>query len=121
MASGTDETIYLLYSRTNEMPMLKVLTQQAYEERVAIVGASKLDEAEKREALGNLAMRCREVTLNDQGKLLIPKDLSEKTDIKPESSIMLVGRHGHFEVWSKAHFDKYQEVAMNQKDTLGIL
>lgn len=116
-----DEVLYLLYSRTHEMPMLKVLTKEGYNERVEVVRNSDKDEATKRELLGRLAMLCREVTVNDQGKLLIPKDLSEKAEIKPDSEIMLVGRHGHFEVWQKSHFERSQEIEMNQKDDLGIL
>ncbi len=118
---GTEEVLYLLYSRAHEMPLLKVLTQAGYDERVAIVKSSDKDEATKRELLGRLAMLCREVTINEQGKLSIPKDLSEKAEIKPDSEIMLVGRHGHFEVWNKVHFERSQEIEMNQKDDLGIL
>jgi len=115
------EVLYLLYSRTHEMPMLKVLTQDGYDERVAIVKNSNKDEATKRQLLGSLAALCREVTINEQGKLLIPKDLSEKAEIKADSEIMLVGRHGHFEAWHKPHFERAQEIEMNQKDELGIL
>jgi len=115
------EVLFLLYSRTHEMPMLKVLTQEGYDERVSIVKNSDKDEATKRQLLGSLAALCREVTLNEQGKLLIPKDLSEKADIKPDSDIMLVGRHGHFEVWNRPYFERAQEIEMNQKDELGIL
>jgi DNA-binding transcriptional regulator/RsmH inhibitor MraZ len=113
--------LYLLFSRTNDMPMIKVLTQAGYDERVAIVEASTLDPAAKRETLGSFAMLCREATLNEQGKLLIPKDLSERAEIKPDSEIMLVGRHGHFEVWAKPHFERTQEIEMNQQNVLGIL
>ncbi|MEI7911144.1 MAG: hypothetical protein WCK77_16035 [Verrucomicrobiota bacterium] len=118
---ATGEVLYLLFSRTHEMPMLKVLTKAGYDERVEIVGNSDKDEATKRKILGSLAMLCREVNINEQGKLLIPKDLSEKAEIKPDSEIMLVGRHGHFEVWHKPHFERSQELEMNQTDELGIL
>jgi len=114
------EVLYLLFSRSAEMPMLKALTQAGYDERVEIVKKSDKGEAEKRELLGRLAMRLREVSINEQGKLTIPKDLSEKAEIKPDSDIMLVGRHGHFEIWNKAHFERTQEIEMNQNDDLGI-
>jgi DNA-binding transcriptional regulator/RsmH inhibitor MraZ len=116
----TGGILYLLFSRTNAMPMLKVLTQAGYDERVTIVEASTLDEATKRQTLGSLAMLCREATLNEQGKLLIPKDLSEQAEIKPDSEIMLVGRHRHFEIWAKQHFEKSREIEMNQQNVLGI-
>ena len=101
--------------------MLKVLTQAGYDERVGIVDKSDKDEATKRQLKGSLAAFCREVSINEQGKLLIPKDLSEKAEIKPDSEIMLVGRHGHLEVWNRLHFERAQELEMNQPDELGIL
>ena len=112
--------LYLLFSLTAEMPMLKVLTQAGYDERVGIVERSDKGEAEKRQLLGRLAMRLREVSINEQGKLTLPKDLSEKAEIKPDSDIMLVGRHGHFEIWNKTLFERTQEIEMNEKDDLGI-
>lgn len=116
-------TIYLLFSKTHEMPMLKVLTQEGYDERVAIVENSDLSEGKKRKRLGSLAMLSREATINDQGKLLIPKDLSEKAELKPDSEIIQVGREKHFEIWNKAHFEESLELEMNQddEDELGIL
>ena len=102
------------------MPMLKVLTRQGYMERVEIVEKSDKDEATKRQLKGRLAMLCREVSINEQGKMLIPKDLSERAEIKPDSEIMLVGRHGHYEVWNRLHFERWEELEMNQRDDLGI-
>lgn len=105
------------------MPMLKVLTQEGYDERVAIVKGSTLSEAKKRQKIGSLAMLCREVTINDQGKLLIPKDLSEQAGIKPDTDIMLAGREEHFEVWNLESYQRYLEIERNQddEDELGIL
>ncbi len=100
--------------------MLKVLTRQGYMERVEIVEKSDKDEATKRQLKGRLAMLCREVSINEQGKMLIPKDLSERAEIKPDSEIMLVGRHGHYEVWNRVHFERSEELEMNQHDDLGI-
>jgi DNA-binding transcriptional regulator/RsmH inhibitor MraZ len=117
------ETLFLLFSRTREMPMIKVLTQAGYDERVQIVEKSQLSEAKKREKLGSLAMLCREVTLNEQGKLLVPKDLSEKAGLEADSDVMLAGREKHFEIWNKENFDRFLELEMNQDDDdeLGIL
>ncbi len=116
-----DEVQYLMYSRTHGMPMLKVLSKEGYEERVAIINNSDKDEAGKRDLRGRLAALCREVSINEQGRMLIPKDLSEKSEITSDSEIMLVGRHGHYEVWHKPHFERAQEIEMNQQDDLGVL
>jgi DNA-binding transcriptional regulator/RsmH inhibitor MraZ len=68
-------------------------------------------------------MLCREVTLNDQGKLLVPKDLSEKAGILAEAEVMLVGRGIYFEIWSKANFDVVLAIESRveeDEDDLGI-
>ena len=72
--------------------------------------------------LGKLSMLCREASLNEQGKLLVPKDLSEKAGIAAESDVMLAGRGMHFEIWSKANFDRLLEIETGQEedDDLGI-
>ena len=115
-------TIYLLFSRTHEMPMIKVLTQDGYDERVEIVEKSNLSEGKKREKLGVLASLCREASINDQGKLLVPKDLSELAEIAPDSEVVLVGREKHFEIWNSSNHAKALAIEMNQddEDDLGI-
>jgi len=117
------ERLLLLLSRTHEMPMIKVLTQQAYDQRVATVESSNLSPAKKSEKLGTLAMLCREVTINDQNKLLVPKDLCEKSGLAAESDVTLVGRGPHFEIWNSDNFDRALEIEQNQddEDELGIL
>ena len=102
--------------------MIKVLNEDAYSELVNRVKSSDKTPREQGELLRQLAMRCREVTLNDQGKLLIPKDLSEKAGIAPESTVILAGCGIHFEVWSKDNFDEFMKITSSkqQADDLGI-
>ncbi len=104
------------------MPVVKVLSQEAYTERVELIKGSEKTPAEKGKLLGKLAMLCREVSLNDQGKLLVPKDLSEKAEIAADSEVMLAGRGIHFEIWSKTNFEKVLEIEAGQEedDDLGI-
>jgi division/cell wall cluster transcriptional repressor MraZ len=119
----TGAKLYLLFSRTHEMPLVKVLSEEAYEQRVTTVEKSDLPPAKKQALLGSLAMLCREVSLNDQGKLLVPKDLSEKAALAAESEVILAGRGAHFEIWNKEQFERVLEIEMNQDDgdELGIL
>lgn len=95
------EPLYLLSSRVHDMPVIKVLSQKAYDHRKNTVKESNLTPKEKTDILGVFAMQCRAANVNDQGKLLIPKDLSEKIGIKADSEVVLAGRDLHFEVWSK--------------------
>lgn len=117
------EVLRLLFSKAHELPVIKVLTQEAFDERVSTVENSALTPAKKSAKLSSLYMLCREVTLNDQGKLLVPKDLSEKAGIESDGEVVLAGRGKHFEVWSQSNHDRVLEIEMNQddEDELGIL
>ena len=115
-------SLFLLFSKEHGMPVVKVLSQEAYDQKVTLVENSDLTPAEKGKKLGKLAMLCREASLNEQGKLLVPKDLSELAGIAAESDVILAGRGIHFEIWSKANFDTKLalEMAEEEEDDLGI-
>jgi DNA-binding transcriptional regulator/RsmH inhibitor MraZ len=68
-------------------------------------------------------MLCRVASVNDQGKLLVPKDLSEAAGIAAESEVVLAGRGLHFEVWSKTNHVRVLEIEQtpDENDDLGIL
>jgi DNA-binding transcriptional regulator/RsmH inhibitor MraZ len=95
------EPLYLQSSKAHDMPVIKVLSQKAYDHRKNTVKESNLTPREKTEILGVFAMKCRTANVNDQGKLLIPKDLCEVIGIRADSEVVLAGRDLHFEVWSK--------------------
>ena len=109
-------TLYLMLSSKYGMDFVKVLSKAAYLEKVALVQNSGKTPAEKSGILGRLALFCREASINDQGKLLVPKDLSEQAAIAAESDVMLAGRGIHFEIWSKTNFDKLVEIEKPQQD-----
>jgi DNA-binding transcriptional regulator/RsmH inhibitor MraZ len=115
-------TLFLMFSKEHDMAVVKVLSQEAYNEKVELIKSSDKTPKEKNTTLGKLAMLCREATLNDQGKLLVPKDLSEKAGITENSDVMLAGRGIHFEIWSKTNFDKVLEIetSTEEDDDLGI-
>jgi DNA-binding transcriptional regulator/RsmH inhibitor MraZ len=105
------------------MPVVKVLSVEAYNEKVALVKDSDKSPADKGQLLGKLAMLCREVTLNDQGKLLVPKDLSEKAGIAADAEVVLAGRGIYFEIWSKSNFEVVLSIesrVAEKEDDLGI-
>ena len=114
--------LFLLFSKEHEMPLVKVLSHEAYGEKVSLIQGSDKSPVEKGKLLGRLAMLCREVSLNEQGKLLVPKDLSEKAGIEADSEVVLAGRGIHFEIWSKANFDRVLniETREDESDDLGI-
>ncbi|MCX6868396.1 MAG: division/cell wall cluster transcriptional repressor MraZ [Verrucomicrobia bacterium] len=108
--------LFLLFSKSHEMPMVKVLSQEAYNEKVELIQASAMTPKQKSQMLGKLAMLSREASLNEQGKLLVPKDLSEQAGIVAEAEVYLVGRGIHFEIWSKANFETVLNIESGQQD-----
>lgn len=114
--------LYLLFSKAHELPVVKVLSQEAYDEKVELIQGSTKTPREKSEMLGKLAMLTREASLNEQGKLLVPKDLSEPSGILAESEVMLAGRGNYFQIWSKANFASVLDIESRQEedDDLGI-
>lgn len=116
------QCLYLMFSKQYEIPVIKVLSQEAYDHRVNVIESSDMTPAMKIHKLGKLAMLCREATVNDQGKLLIPKELSEMAGIMAESEVAVVGRGIHFEVWSKPNFDATLAIQLAEEEDadLGI-
>ncbi len=118
------EPLFLLYSTQHDMSLVRVLSQEAYAEKVALIrGSDEMTPKEKSDMLGTLAMLSHEASLNDQGKLLVPKDLSEKAGITAESEVMLVGRGNFFQIWNRSTFEGVIDIEANfytGKDKLGI-
>lgn len=120
---SSGEVLRLLFSRTHGMEVIKVLSAEAFDFRLRTIEESDLPQAEKSALTGSLYMLCSEASVNEQGKLLVPKDISEKAGIAADGEVVLAGRGMHFEVWSKANFAKVLEIEMNQShaDVLGVL
>ena len=115
-------SLYLLFAKDQGLPLVRVLSKEAYSHKVSIINESDKTPAEKSKLLAKLALLSREATVNEQGKLLVPKDLSEKAEIAPESDVILAGRGMNFEIWSKANFDTYLAHLTDEdsEDDLGI-
>lgn len=119
---GAGESLFLLFSKEHGLAVVKVLSEAAYHERVLRIKSSDKTPKEKGQLLGRLAMLSREASLNDQGKLLVPKDLSEQAGIVAEAEVMLAGRGNYFEIWSKENFATVLALEHGQQDDdeLGI-
>lgn len=116
--------LFLQISNSHGMPMIKVLSQDAYDDRVRLIMESDYKPVKKQTLLGKLAMHIKETTLNEQGKLLIPKELSTYAAIEPDSEIRLAGRGMHFEIWNKENHQRLIDIELNsnedEEDELGI-
>jgi DNA-binding transcriptional regulator/RsmH inhibitor MraZ len=116
------EKFYLLIAKDLGFPLVRVLTKEAYQYKVDTINQSEKTPAEKGKLLAKLALVSRQGTVNEQGKLLVPKDLSEQAGIAPDSEVMMAGRGMAFEIWSRPTFDEYfaQLTADDAEDDLGI-
>lgn len=116
------EKVFLLSAETYDMPVLRVLNVAEYDRRVAIVRNSDKPEKDKTRILGKFASLCHEASINDQGKLLISKDLVGEIEIEPEGMAWLVGRQSYFEIWSEKNYIRLRKIEKEQDDDdLGIL
>lgn len=115
-------SLYLLFAKDQGLPLVRVLSKEAYSHKVSVINESDKTPGEKSKLLAKLALLSREATVNEQGKLLVPKDLSEKAEIAPDSDVILAGRGMNFEIWSKANFDTYLAhlTGEDAEDDLGI-
>lgn len=117
------QVLYLQETKYEELPVVRVLTTDAYEERVTTVNESSLSPADKKRLIGALAMRCHLGSINDQGKLSIPKDICERVKLEAGAEVALIGRGSYFEICSCENFLKIKaaEEAIEEHQDLGIL
>jgi len=117
-----DGSLFLLYSIRHDLPVVKVRSQAAFDEKVELIQSSDKSPAEKGKLLGKLAMLSTEVKLNDQGKLALPRELCAKTGIAADAQVYLVGRGIEFEIWSQPNFDRMLEIESGtlEEDDLGV-
>jgi DNA-binding transcriptional regulator/RsmH inhibitor MraZ len=110
----------LQLSKGYDMPVIKVLTEEAFAERIATIEDSELNPAQKQQKLGKLHMLCKKATLNDQGKLLVPKEWSEKASLEADKEVVLAGRGKHFEIWNTENFRRVLEIETTTDDDDGL-
>jgi len=118
------EILFLMVSSRQDLPVIKVLSQESYNKRVESVLTSGKSLMEQDDLLGALASCCHKASLNEQNKLLVGKEVAERVGIAPESNVRLVGRGIYFEIWSEANFlkmEEYEKSSKKQIDYLGIL
>lgn len=100
------EAVNLMPSISEGVKVIKVLTQEAFEYRVERIKAHATSPKEESQLKTKLVRLLREANVNEQGKLLIPKDLAEYAGIAPDSEVMLSAGDSHFEIWNRAKFEE---------------
>jgi MraZ protein len=99
------EAVNLMPSLSEGVKVIKVLTQEAFEYRVERIKQYAASPKEESQLKTKLVRLLREVSVNEQGKLLIPKDLADYAGILPDSEVMLSAGDSHFEIWNRSKFE----------------
>ncbi len=98
----------LLKWRAYEVPVLKALTDEAFVAMVASIDASEQSAGVKSQRKGLLYSRNTPVTINDQGKVLIPKKLASEQGLEAGGAVHLYGRGTNFDIVSPRDHDALQ-------------
>ena len=115
-------TLHVMCSRQYDMPVIRVLTQEAYDLKVDLVLNSDKTPAEKERILGKLANLSRPCVVNDQGKLLVPKEFSLVAGLSADGEAIMVGRGNFFQIWNRQNFTQMFDIESQPEaeDDLGI-
>lgn len=113
------EVLNLMPSKSDGVPILKVLTNEAFEFRVQQIMEHIDSPKERATTKTKLVRLLREVGVNDQGKLLIPKDLAAFANVGPDTEVTLCAGDSHFEIWNRAEYERLHGlVAVEEEDDL---
>ena len=101
------DPIYLMASVDEGVNIIKVLTAGAVQHRIETFEKNVTEPKKLAKLKTRLKRVLRDSAINDQGKLLIPRDLAAHAGIAPDTEVMLSAGDSHFEIWPKA---KYEEL-----------
>lgn len=101
-------SLLLLASEHDGFFGIKALTERKVNEiEESVKNEVEMTTKQKNEFLEWLNGSCVEVTINSQGKLLIPKKMCEEAQF--ETQLILVGRGSFFEIWEPSTFEKKEK------------
>ena len=101
----------LLKWKTHQVPVLKALTDEAFAAMIRSIDEDpSLGAGQKGAKKGLIYSRNTPVTINEQGKLLIPKKLVGEQGLAPGGSVHLYGRGTNFDIVSPRDHEAMQKV-----------
>ena len=112
------ESVFLLRADSYGQPTLRVLSEAAFSKKLEQIEESEnLTPRQKDNAAGMMYANSIEASVNEQGKLLIPKAWAEERQLKRPGAVILVGRGNHFEMLSPVNAEAMlsAEKAENEK------
>ena len=97
---GEAVRLRLLKWKTYGVPVLKALTDEAFEAMIASIDGAEMPAGVKGQRKGLLFSRNTPVMINDQGKLVIPKKVAEEHGLEAGGAVHLFGRGTNFDLVS---------------------
>lgn len=95
------ECVYMIGVKVEGIPALRVLTQAAFDRKLAEIDESQeATPAQRDRARGILYGATIETKVNDQGKLTLPKAVAEANGFTLPGAAHLIGRGGLFEIFT---------------------
>ena len=107
-ARGEALPLRLLNWQTYQVSVLKALTDEAFVAMIASIDESDLPAGVKGQRKGLLYSRNTPVTINEQGKLLIPKKLAKEHGLVSGGAVHLYGRGTNFDIVSPRDYSAMQ-------------
>jgi DNA-binding transcriptional regulator/RsmH inhibitor MraZ len=106
---GKEIRLRLLKWKTHGVPVLKALTDAAFEAMICSIDEDQtLVAGQKGAKKGLVYSRNTPVSINEQGKLLIPRKLVEEQGLEPGGVVHLFGRGTNFDIVSPRDHEAMQ-------------
>ena len=116
---GSSYSLRLIKWEVQGIPIIKAMTEEAFRAAIdSIQNNPNLPNGIKNRQKGVLFSHNQPVTVNGQGKMLIPKKFAEERGVEPESTVHLFGRGSSFEIVTPAN---YEALIENEKEVLSGL
>ena len=121
-AAGGSYSLRLLRWEIEGIPVIKALTDEAFQAALESIQESDLSAGMKSRQKAVLYTHNQPVSVNEQGKLLIPKKFAEERGLQAEETLYFLGRGNYFELMSPVHYESFmkqeQEILTSLYDTL---
>ena len=101
------DLLYMLSSRNRDHPLIKVLMQENYDEKLRLIMTSSKAPLEKWQLAAKLAQLCSEVRPDPRNRILIPPDMVHSIGLQKCRPVTLVGCGNHFEIWETGNYQAF--------------
>ncbi len=117
-SAGGSFGLRLLKWELSGIPIIKALTEEAFDAALESIQNADLPAGVKSRQKAALHTHNQPVSVNEQGKILIPKKFAEERGLTAEGNIHFLGRGNYFEIITPNH---YEALMASEQDVLSSL